>query len=129
MQQERNGFPQAFLAGFFLYAGFEIALRGYTHWTMGLLGGIVMTVLYSMECRLTASRTEKALLGALFITCAEFTAGIAENVMLGWAVWDYSRLPLNVLGQVCPYFSLLWFALCIPAGLLCMKIRHLYQVA
>ena len=123
----RHGFVPAFLAGFFLYTGFEIALRGYTHWTMGLLGGTVMVTLYHMECFLTASRVQKALLGALFITCAEFTAGVIENILLGWQIWDYSKLPLNLFGQVCPYFSLLWFVLCLPAGQLCVRIKTQYQ--
>ena len=129
MQRLPHGSVPVFLTGFFLYTGFETALRGYTHWTMGILGGCVMALLYHMECRLTASRAEKALLGALFVTCAEFTAGVAENIVLGWQVWDYSELPFNLLGQICPYFSLLWFALCLPAGLLCTRIRKQYQAS
>jgi uncharacterized membrane protein len=23
-------------------------------------------------------------------------------------IWDYSDMPLNILGQICPIFSLLW---------------------
>lgn len=45
------------------------------------------------------------------ITAVEFFAGVALNLRLGLGIWDYSHLPGNVLGQICPQFSLLWFAL------------------
>ena len=36
-----------FLLGCFIYSLLEIAARGYTHWTMTLLGGIVGMLLYA----------------------------------------------------------------------------------
>lgn len=113
----------AFLAGFFAYGLFETALRGYTHWTMTLLGGTVMAVLYSMRMPLT----EGAFFGALFVTAAEFTVGVADNLIMGWHVWDYSELPLNLMGQICPTFSALWYLLCTLGLLLCRKMQRQYQ--
>lgn len=117
-----GGYGIAFLFGFFLYSMLEIACRGYTHWTMALTGGIVLIVLYDMEHRLNAHYLLRALLGALFITAMEFTVGVAGNLMMGWEVWDYSDAPLNLLGQICLPFSMLWFILCIPAGIFCRGI-------
>ena len=52
---------------------------------------------------------QRALLGAGLITGVEFLSGCVLNLWLRWAVWDYSRLPGNLLGQICLPFTLLWF--------------------
>ncbi|WP_195640663.1 putative ABC transporter permease [Flavonifractor plautii] len=41
-------------------------------------------------------------------TCA---TGLVLNVWLGLGVWDYSHLAGNILGQICPQFTLLWLVL------------------
>jgi len=33
------------------------------------------------------------------------------NVWLGLDIWDYSGVPGNIMGQVCPQFTLAWAAL------------------
>ncbi|MBS7397687.1 MAG: hypothetical protein KIG32_04615, partial [Ruminiclostridium sp.] len=30
---------------------------------------------------------------------------------LGWNVWNYERLPFNIMGQICPVFTVGWFFL------------------
>lgn len=55
---------------------------------------------------------------AALVTVVELAAGLLLNKLLGLAVWDYSGLPGNLWGQICPQFSLVWWALCtvfIPA--------------
>ena len=74
--------------------------------------------------RLHAAAPPKTLLlqclcGALLITALEFTVGVADNLVMGWNVWDYSSMPLNLYGQICLPFSGLWFLLCIPAFGIC----------
>lgn len=54
----------------------------------------------------------QALSCATLVTFTELVAGLIINVWLGMGVWDYSGLPGNVLGQICPQFALLWWALC-----------------
>jgi uncharacterized membrane protein len=44
--------------------------------------------------------------------------------MFDWRVWDYSGLPLNLLGQICLLYTIIWFTLCIPAYLLCGFVRR-----
>lgn len=124
MRKQHGEYLLAFLLGFFLYAMLEIAGRGYTHWTMGLLGGAAMALLYSMEGSLHGRRITRALLGGMFVTAAEFTVGVYDNLIMGWAVWDYSARPLNLLGQICPLFSALWILLCFLASLLCTALYH-----
>lgn len=55
----------------------------------------------------------QALACAALVTIVELAAGLVLNVWLGLGVWDYSHLPFNLWGQICPQFSALWFALCL----------------
>jgi len=57
--------------------------------------------------------------GAGVITGVEFALGILLNRVLGLRIWDYSEVPLNLLGQVCLPYSLLWLGLSLPAIALC----------
>lgn len=53
---------------------------------------------------------QSALCGAA-ITAVEFVAGLIINVWLGMDVWDYSHMPGNLMGQVCPQFWVMWTGL------------------
>lgn len=50
---------------------------------------------------------------AALVTTVELLTGLVLNVWLGLGVWDYSHLPFNLFGQVCPQFALLWWGLCL----------------
>lgn len=54
----------------------------------------------------------QALACATLVTAVEFAAGCVLNLWLGLGVWDYSQLPGNILGQICPQFFAVWWALC-----------------
>lgn len=62
----------------------------------------------------------KAFWGALIISIYEFSVGLIVNRWFDWHVWDYSGEPGNILGLVCPAFTLMWFFLCL-FGLLISK--------
>ena len=55
----------------------------------------------------------QALACAALVTAVELAAGFVLNLWLGLGVWDYSSLPWNLWGQVCPQFAILWWALCL----------------
>lgn len=55
----------------------------------------------------------QALVCAALVTAVELAAGCVINLWLGLGVWDYSNLPGNLLGQICPQYSALWFVLCL----------------
>lgn len=112
----------SFLMGYFSYSLVEIVMRGYTHWTMCLTGGIVMTMLYAINSRRTMTLMKSCALGSLLITAIELSVGIYDNIIMHWNVWDYSDMPFNFLGQICIPFSAFWFVLCIPARLICKHI-------
>ena len=106
------------------YCLLETLWRGYTHWTMGLTGGACLTTLYQLAKRTKDwSLAAKAAVGSGIITAYEFTVGCLVNLKLGWNVWDYSGLPLNLAGQICLLFSFLWFLLCFPVFGLCKFLR------
>lgn len=113
-----------FFLGYFLYAMIEILSRGYTHWTMALTGGIVLTMLFQLFTGAPQKMpvSLQYLLGAVIITSAELLVGIWVNRRMQWGVWDYSDLPYNFMGQISLLYSVFWFFLCIPARIICLKL-------
>ena len=104
-----------FFIGGIGYYLLEVLYRGYSHWSMAITGGICLGVLYAISIGIpTKSIVMKALIGCLAITVIEFIVGMIVNINLGLEVWDYSDLPMNLYGQVCLWFTIIWFALCIP---------------
>lgn len=102
-----------FLFGAIAYGAIEIIFRGYTHWTMLLTGGAcVLTMYYMQDWLFGLPLVLSALAGAVIITFYEFFVGVTVNLRFGWGVWDYSTLPGNILGQICPKFTFVWFCLC-----------------
>lgn len=55
----------------------------------------------------------QALACAALVTITELFAGVIINLWLELGVWDYSCLPGNFLGQICPQFAAVWWALCL----------------
>ena len=102
-----------FLIGGAIYILIELVYRGYSHWTMFLLGGLCFVLIggvneyipWEMPLWLQAG------IGAVIITALEFICGCIVNLALGWNVWDYSNTPLNILGQVCLPFAIIWFVI------------------
>lgn len=54
------------------------------------------------------------LLGALSATAAEYAMDWLYDKALGVRFWDYSALPWNLNGRVCPLFSAVWGLLSLP---------------
>ncbi|MGN1443095.1 MAG: hypothetical protein ACI4XE_04520 [Acutalibacteraceae bacterium] len=116
MKEKTAQFIIIFGIGGFLYGLIEIIYRGRTHWTMFLLGGALFTLLYYINLSLkTRSMIVRGLIGSAVITAAEFAVGLLVNRKYNLMVWDYSNQPGNILGQICPSFSLAWFFLTIAS--------------
>ena len=96
--------------GGLLYILIELAWRGHSHWTMFVLGGICFLALGLINEVLPWETPlwEQILIGAILITCLEFLTGCIVNLLLGWEVWNYSDMPGNILGQICPQYFILW---------------------
>lgn len=98
-----------------VYGVIELIWRGRTHWTMVLLGGVCFLILYNLYARFpTMSLPEYCVFGSLIITSLEYVMGCVVNLYFDWNVWDYSDLPLNIMGQVCLLYSVYWGLLCVP---------------
>ncbi len=110
--------------GAMLYGGLEMLWRGRTHWTMLLAGGICFSLMYIITTRSGWPLWTIWIVCALIITTVEFLFGVVVNLRLGWNVWDYSSRPLNLFGQVCPLFTIIWFFLSIPGTALCSLIQR-----
>ncbi len=118
-----------FLLGGVFYALIEVVWRGYTHWSMLVLGGTVFLTLYKLFNKLDKlSLLEKCVIGAGIITMLEFITGCIVNLYFDMGVWNYSRMPFNLLGQVCILYSTMWGFLCIPINYLSGKIRKIAVV-
>jgi len=111
------------------YALLEILWRGYTHWSMVLTGGLCLLSLYLLDTHLPPSLLLRCLSGTIIITVAEFMVGCTVNLWWHMNVWDYSDMPYNLFGQICPTFTGLWFLLCIPAYWMCSRLRQFFRWA
>lgn len=107
------------------YITLEVLWRGYSHWTMGVLAGIVFIAigLLNKVWGWETSLILQTIVGVLIATVGEFVTGCIVNLWLGWNVWDYSSLKWNVFGQICPQFILLW----IPIILLAIVLDDLLR--
>ena len=108
-----------------LYACIELLWRGWTHWTMVLCGGLCFLIMYIISS-FELSLWRKCILSAAAINLVEFLTGCLVNLHLKWQVWDYSDLPYNILGQICPQFLLLWLMLSLPGLLMCSVLRKAF---
>lgn len=117
-----------FFFGGLVYYSIEILWRGYSHWTMIILGGLCFVAVGLINNILPWNMVIElqALIGAVLITSLEFVVGLIVNVNLGWDIWDYSNVPFNFLGQICLPFSLLWYMLSIIVIFTDDYIRHIF---
>ena len=94
------------------YMGIEILWRGHTHWTMGVLGGVCFALIGLLdEVQDHPPMLLQMVQGAAIVTALELLVGLIVNRWLGWGVWDYSDMPGNLWGQVCPQFAAAWLVL------------------
>lgn len=112
--------------GGLLYICCELLFRGYSHWTMFIVGGICFFLIGAINEWLPWEMPvwQQAGIGAVIVTAVEFVSGCIINIWLGWDVWDYSNMPLNVLGQVCLPFTAIWLVLAIAAIVLDDYLRY-----
>lgn len=91
------------------YGIIELMWRGYTHWTMILAGGVCFVIFSEIADKFRYKPLiYKVALAALGVTAVEFIFGIVFNLIFKMNVWDYSEMPFNLFGQICPLFTLAW---------------------
>lgn len=99
-----------FSVGGTIYIMIEMLWRGYSHWSMLIVGGLCFVMIglineyYSYDIPLIW----QMMIGACIVTVVEFVNGCIINLWLGLNVWDYSDMPFNIWGQVCLPYMVLW---------------------
>ena len=117
-------FSFIFICGAIGYGSLELLWRGHTHWSMLLLGGLCLYLIYLISTRMKDALWKKLFMCTAVVTALEFTVGCIVNLHFGWKVWDYSTLPLNLMGQICPAFSIMWLALSLPCIYVCRFLHR-----
>ena len=114
------------LAGGLLYVAVELIWRGYSHWTMFFLGGTCFVLIGAINELIPWCMPlwKQAIIGAAIITLLEFLTGCIVNLWLGWNIWDYSSVSLNLLGQICVPYILLWVPVSLGAIILDDWLRY-----
>lgn len=115
MHKIRLKYFTVFIIGALIYGTMEIWARGYSHISMGVLGGLSMIVIHiSNDLRREGlNYFFQIALITVFITAIELISGEILNVRLGMNIWDYSDVPLNYDGQICLPFMGIWIVLSI----------------
>ena len=116
-----------FVLGGLMYMGVEILFRGYTHFSMFLVGGLCFVLVGGINEKLPwdMAFVSQMMIASFLVTAVEFIAGVILNLLLGLGVWDYSSLPYNLFGQISLIFSVGWFFLSAIGILLDDWLRYL----
>ena len=126
MNRILNKYLLLFGIGGIIYIILELLWRGWSHWTMFIIGGVCFVCLGLINEVIPWNMPlwKQVLIGAFIITALEFLTGCIVNLWLGWGIWDYSKLPGNILGQICPEFFMLWLAIALAGIILDDWLRY-----
>lgn len=115
-----------FLIGGFIYVLLEIIYRGYSHWTMYILGGICFLLIGYINKFLSWQTPVllQMVIGDVIITLLELITGVIVNIVLKWNAWDYSNLKYNILGQISLQSSICWYFISFIAIVLDDYLRY-----
>lgn len=109
------------------YVLIEILARGFSHWTMFVVGGICFVLVGIInEITPKVPLIQQMVLSAAIITTIEFMSGCVLNLWLHLNIWDYTDEFGNILGQICPKHTLYWFLLSLVGIVLDDYLRHIF---
>ncbi|MCI8553865.1 MAG: hypothetical protein HFJ80_02830 [Clostridiales bacterium] len=113
---------ELFCLGGGIYNLIEVVWRGYTHWSMFLVGGACFHIMGKIQNSPRVKRlVSRCALCSVAVTGVEFVSGCLFNLGFRMNVWDYSRMPFNLMGQVCALYAVLW-------GLLSIAAKPVYRL-
>ena len=115
-----------FCLGGSAYVGLELLYRGRSHISMFAAGGVCFLLLGKLrQWKPAWPLPLKGIVGAGIITLVELLTGLLAN--RDFSVWDYRQMPLNLWGQICLPFSLLWAPLSLGAMFLYARLDRLFS--
>ena len=100
-----------FTSGALCYGLMEVLSRGFTHISMGVLGGISFVVIHILNGERRKGKISLfpvLIISGLFITSIEFLAGEYLNRILKLNIWSYKDMWLNIDEQICLPYTILW---------------------
>lgn len=108
-----------------LYYLIELLYRGYSHWSMIILAGLLGLLIGLLdEKNKNIPISIQAFIGMILATIGEGITGLIVNVWLGLNVWNYSDLRFTFFyGQCNLYFCIAWFVL----SLICIKLDNVIR--
>jgi uncharacterized membrane protein len=114
-----------FIIGGLSYYRIEILYRGFSDWTMVVVGGLCFLIIGYINISFTweMSLIKQCLMGSFIVTVIEFCSGMIINKVFSLGVWDYSQMPFNLCGQISLISSLWW----IPISLLAIVVDDLLR--
>lgn len=107
------------------YTTIELLFRNETYIQMYVVGGLCFLLcgLLNNCFSWNLGLIWQTLIGTAIVTILEFSTGMICNVWLGMDMWDYSNMPGNIFGQICPQFIIAWIPLVLIAIILDDIIR------
>lgn len=114
MQKKISEYLFLWTLGGAIYYCIEIVYRGFSHWSMFVLGGLCF-VFFAQQGMWAGWREplwKQVLWSTVFVSSCEFITGIFVNRILGWNVWDYSDQPFQIMGQICLAYTIMFSGLC-----------------
>ena len=109
-----------------IYYTFEMVFRGFSHWSMFVLGGICLV--FCAQQGLWTGWSEpfwkQVLWCTIFVTACEFITGIIVNRWMHWEVWDYTDQFMHLFGQLCLPFTIIFSGLCAVGILVSGYLLH-----
>ena len=93
-----------------IYYEFEMIFRGFSHWSMFVLGGICLCFI-AWQGKMVHWRDplwRQTVRCVIFVAAGEFFTGIIVNKWLRLNVWDYSDQPMQLFGQICVPFLIIF---------------------
>lgn len=114
-----------FVIGGVAYVCIELLARGFSHWTMFVVGGLCFFLVGAInEVTPKMALVKQMALSCVIITAIEFLSGCILNIGLGLDIWDYSDEFGNLFGQICLKHSCYWFLLSLVGIVLDDYIRY-----
>lgn len=104
-----------FIACGAIYVSIELLFRGYSHWSMFILAGILGVFCIDTPNNIYGFDLDyriQVAISTILCTLGEGLTGLYVNIYKGWNVWNYSSLPFTFFwGQCNLFFVLAWAAI------------------